>query len=116
MCIRDRTETQQRYATIELECLAILVAVRKCDFYLRGLPSFEVITDHRPLLGVFKNDIFKLDNARLMRIREKLIPYNFTISWIEGKKMLSQMLSVDIQCSQQKKKKIYIQCLQFHFM
>ena len=69
MCIRDS-----------------LVAVRKCDFYLRGLPSFEVITDHRPLLGVFKNDIFKLDNARLMRIREKLIPYNFTISWIEGKK------------------------------
>ena len=82
---KSLTETQQRYATIELECLAILVAVRKCDFYLRGLPSFEVITDHRPLLGVFKNDIFKLDNARLMRIREKLIPFNFTLAWIEGK-------------------------------
>ena len=63
---KSLTETQQRYATIELECLAIMVAVRKCDFYLRGLPTFEVITDHRPLLGVFKNDIFKLDNARLM--------------------------------------------------
>ena len=78
------TETQKRYATVELECLAILVAVRRCDFYLRGMASFEVITYHRSLVGIFKNDIFKLDNAR---IREKLIPYNFKVTWIEGKQI-----------------------------
>ena len=46
--------TQQRYATVELECLGILWAVRKCEFYLKGLPTFTVITDHKPLEGVFK--------------------------------------------------------------
>ena len=46
------TDTQTRYATIELECLAIMVAVKKCDFYLRGLPLFEVVTDHKPLIDL----------------------------------------------------------------
>ena len=40
------TPTQQRYATVELECLGILWAVRKCEFYLKGLPLFIVMTDH----------------------------------------------------------------------
>ena len=41
------TQTQQRYATVELECLVIQWAVIKCDFYVRGLPHFEVHTDHK---------------------------------------------------------------------
>ena len=43
------TPTQQRYATIELECLAIIWAIQKCEFFLKGLPTFTVATDHRPL-------------------------------------------------------------------
>ena len=38
------TPTQQRYSTIELECLAIVWAMLKCSFYLRGLPTFAVYT------------------------------------------------------------------------
>ena len=34
------TPTQQRYATVELELMAIQWAVKKCDYYLRGLPNF----------------------------------------------------------------------------
>ena len=47
------TPSQQRYSTIELECLAIVAATLKCSFYLRGLPLFTAYTDHRPLQGVF---------------------------------------------------------------
>ena len=47
------TPTQQRFSTIELECLAIVWATLKCSFYLRGLPLFTIYTDHRPLQGVF---------------------------------------------------------------
>ena len=54
------TPTQQRYSTIELECLAIVWATLKCSFYLCGLPLFTVYTDHRPLHGVFQKDIFDL--------------------------------------------------------
>ena len=59
------TPTQQRYSTIELECLAIVWAILKCSFFLRGLPSFTVFTDHRPLEGVFQKDIFDLASPRL---------------------------------------------------
>ena len=79
------TPTQQRYATIELECLAVHFAVTKCSFYLKGLPHFTVATDHKPLEGVFKKDLFEVNNPRLQRIREKLLPYTFTLKWVAGK-------------------------------
>ena len=66
------TPTQQRYSTIELECLAIVWAILKCAFYLRGLPSFQVFTDHKPLEGIFTKDIFDLASPRLQHLREKV--------------------------------------------
>ena len=79
------TPTQQRYSTIELECLAIVWAVQKCSFYLRGLPVFHVLTDHRPLEGVFTKDIFDLASPRLQRLREKVAMYSFVVRWVPGK-------------------------------
>ena len=79
------SETQNRYATIELECLAIQYAISKCRFYLLGLPTFEIITDHKPLLGIFEKYIFEVDNPRLQRLREKMQAYNFTVKWVSGK-------------------------------
>ena len=67
---KSLTPTQQRYATRELECMAIQWAVEKCDFYLRGLTQFHVITDHKPLEGIFKKDLNAIINPRLMRFRE----------------------------------------------
>ena len=54
---KNLTSTQQKYLTIELECLAIIWAVQKCSFYLRGLPHFYIHTGHRPLEVVFQKDI-----------------------------------------------------------
>jgi transposase InsO family protein len=79
------SDTQSRYATIELECLAIQWAVYKCSFWLKGMTSFQVVTDHRPLLGVFNKPLFEIENPRLQRIRAKLSGYNFTLSWTAGK-------------------------------
>ena len=72
--------TQQRCATIKLECLAIRLAVNKCDFYLRSLPAFTVLTDHCPLVGIFHMQLHKLDNSRLMCMREKLTNFSFTVT------------------------------------
>ena len=82
---KSLSATQSRYATVELECLGIVWAIHKCDFYLRGLPSFTVLTDHRPLEGVFKKTIFDQGNPRLQRMREKLAAYTFDVKWVPGK-------------------------------
>ena len=59
--------------------------VSKCSFYLKGCESFTVATDHRPLEGVFKKDIFEIPNPRLQRIREKLAEFNVIVKWVPGK-------------------------------
>ena len=69
---KSLTPTQQCYATIELECLGVHFAVDKGSFYLKGAPSFNVVTDHKPLEGIVKKDLFNVGNPRLQRIREKL--------------------------------------------
>ena len=85
---KSLTPTQQRYATIELECLGVHFAVDKCSFYLKGAPSFTVVTYHKPLEGIFKKDLFDIGNPRLQRIREKLLEYNFSVTWVPGKSHL----------------------------
>ena len=78
-------ETQNRYATIELECLAIQYAFSKCQFYLLELPNFEIVTDHKPLLGIFDKYMFEIDNPRLQWLREKMQADNFEVKWVPGK-------------------------------
>ena len=73
------TPTQQRYSTIELECLAIVWAIQKCSFFLKRLPTFHILNDHRPLEGIFQKDLFDLTNPRLQRMREKISMYNLII-------------------------------------
>ena len=53
---KSLTPTQQRYATIELECLAVYFAIDKCSFYLKVGTHFTVATDHKPLEGIFAKD------------------------------------------------------------
>ena len=55
------------------------------DSYLRGLPNFDIWTDHKPLVGIFDKCLHQLDNPRLTRMREKLTVYSFTVQWVEGK-------------------------------
>ena len=74
------TSAQGNYATIELECLAIQYALSKSEFYLRGLPNFAVWTDHRPLVGIFNKALHTLNNQRLIRIREKLLDFSFSVT------------------------------------
>ena len=78
-------DTQNRYATIKLECLAIQYGINKCRFYLQGLPTFDIITDHKSLLGIFEKYIFEVDNPRLPRLREKMQALNFQVKWVPRK-------------------------------
>lgn len=66
------TPAETRYATVELELMAII--------------KFTVITDHRPLVGIFSCEkIDTFDNHRIVSILDKVAGYDFEVSWIAGK-------------------------------
>jgi hypothetical protein len=71
---------------IELECLAAAWAMFKCRHFLEGLPTFDLITDHRPLVPILNEyALDKLDNPRLLRLRLKMQRFSFSAKWIAGK-------------------------------
>jgi hypothetical protein len=86
---RFLSSAESRYAMIELECLAAAWGMHKCRQSLEGLPSFELVTDHKPLITILNSyTLDKLDNPRLLRLRLKMQRYAFTARWIPGKENL----------------------------
>ena len=83
---RFLSETEARYATIEMELLGIVWATKKCEMYLKGMSHFTIITDHNPLVGILdKKTLDEVENPRLQRLKEKMLSYNFETKWISGK-------------------------------
>ena len=85
---RFLTDAESRYATIELEMLAVAWAIKKCRLYLFGLPHFTLMTDHRPLIPILNSyTLDAVENSRLQKIKEKVLPYAFTAVWRAGKQL-----------------------------
>ncbi|XP_037781117.1 uncharacterized protein LOC119577617 [Penaeus monodon] len=85
---RFLTDTETRYATIELEMQAVVWAISKCKFYLRGLQLFSLMTDHRPLVPILNHySLDAIENPRLQRMKDKIAPYIFTAMWRAGKEL-----------------------------
>ena len=72
---------EQRYSTIEKECLAIKLGIEAFRVYLLGRP-FTIETDHRSLVWMER---LKTTNNRLARWSLALQPYNFKVSHRAGK-------------------------------
>lgn len=83
---RFLSSAEARYVMIELECLAASWAMEKCPQFLEGLPTFELVTDHRPLVPILNDyPLEKLENPRLLRLRLKMQRYLFITLWVAGK-------------------------------
>ena len=79
------TSAETRYATIEKEMLGVAWAVQKCHKFLAGLPHFDILTDHNPLISILNSKrLDEIENPRLQRLRMKIISYNFTAQWVKG--------------------------------
>ena len=82
---RFLTDTESRYAVIELEMLAVCWAVSKCKLFLTGLQHFTIITDHNPLIPILNNHrLDEIENPPLQRLKTRLMAYNFTTQWLKG--------------------------------
>ncbi len=82
---RFLSDTETRYAMIEIELLAVVWAVvKKCSTYLRGL-RFQLIIDHKPLLPILNSyTLDMIQNPRLQTLRGKLQRYTFDTIWRKG--------------------------------
>ena len=84
---RSMTPTEQRYAQIEKEALAITWACDRFADFLVGL-VFHIETDHKPLvplLGAKRLDELPL---RVQRFRMRMLRYHFTISHVPGSNLI----------------------------
>lgn len=52
---RFLTDAETWYATMELKMLAMAWTMHKCEYYLKGLQTFEHVTDHRPLVPILNH-------------------------------------------------------------
>ena len=85
---RFLAEAETRYATIELEMLAVSWAMSKCKLYLIGLQHFTLMTDHRPLIPILNHySLDAIENPRLQRLKEKVSPFLYTAVWRAGKQL-----------------------------
>ena len=82
---RKTTAAEANYSPCSLETLGVAWAMNKCRFYLLGMPSFRVLTDHRTLEKHFRKPLSEIQNPTQLRLREKCIEYNFSVVWIAGK-------------------------------
>ena len=73
---------EEKYSTVEKECLAIKLAIQAFRVYLLGRP-FHVQTDHRSLEWL---DRVKENNGRLTRWSLSIQPYQFTVEYRPGEK------------------------------
>ena len=83
---RTLTEVERRYGQVEREALALVFAVKRFHFYLWG-QKFKLITDHKPLLGLFTANkcIPTMASGRIQRWALILQAYSFDLVHCSGK-------------------------------
>lgn len=81
------TATEQRYAQIEKETLAIVHAFRKFDQLLFGKSEITVHSDHKPLETIFKRPLASAPR-RLQSMMLALQRYSFTVEYRKGSSLL----------------------------
>ena len=82
---RTLTKAEANYSILELKATAISWSVCKARFYLLAHPPFFlVMSDHSPLQYLWATPIAEMENPRLLRIREKVLGYNFKVIYKKG--------------------------------
>ncbi|KRZ91539.1 LanC-like protein 2 [Trichinella sp. T8] len=85
---RTLSATERNYAQIDKEALAVIAGVKKFHEYVYGR-QFTIITDHKPLLGLFvpKKETPQILSPRMLRWSILLNAYDYTINYRPGKEI-----------------------------
>ena len=79
---RSLSEVEARYSQTEREMLAVVWAAEHFHLYVYG-SKFHIITDHKPLLGIFNGN--KPTSTRIDRWKLRLMPYDCQLSYRPGR-------------------------------
>ena len=85
------TDTEKRYSQIKLEALAGDFGCKKFHLFLYGI-SFKMVTDHKPLEGVF-NRPTHATSIQVQRIVNRMFDYDFVVEYQPGKENISDYTS-----------------------
>ena len=82
---RAMTDTEQRYAQIEKELLAVTFACKRFHDYIYGRPV-KVETDHQPLITIMKKPLHAAP-FRLQKLMMQLQRYDLDVVYKRGKEL-----------------------------
>ena len=83
---RFTTPAESRYSPVEGEALAVVYALHQTRYYILGCKNLVVATDHKPLIRILDDKpLTDIPNRRLLNLKEKTLPYSFTIIHVSGK-------------------------------
>ena len=88
-CSRSLSNTEQRYAQIEKECLASVWACEHFDRYLMRLDSFTLYSDHKPLIPLINSKDLSETPFRCQRMLIRLLRYKPVAIHQPGKMMVT---------------------------
>ena len=83
---RTLSPTEQRYAQIEKECLAIIFGCEKFSQYITRRAKVSVESDHKPLQSIFRKSLLEAP-CRLQRMMLRLQRYNLDVKYKPGPQM-----------------------------
>ena len=81
------TKSQQNYAQIEKEMLAIVFGCTRFHEYIYGMPQVEIETDHRPLEAILKKALSQAP-ARLQKMIMIVQKYPISVRYHPGKELV----------------------------
>ena len=88
---RATTPVERRYHQLDLEALAVDFGLRRFRQYLVGGPQATVVTDHKPLVSIFKET--RRGSIRTDRIKLRHQDVNYAVTYRPGSENTADYLS-----------------------